>query len=359
MASTEMNSKTSIEIIVYLASLASEQQAVSAMLDPMRRITAALKPGQTPSPEQEKDLQSVRRDIEHYLVVDEPFKELTPELLEDRVAKFCEAPQQFRVPWGMLGLVGFAIAAATGMASLPVPLRETQAPTLALIGFLSALSLGASWMFLMAMPSIRKTLRPALALLTAGIAYDCLAQLQLPALIITNNLGSLWGQYALYLPMYLPAPILFFLGLRQFARILGVPNTWSRVRVVVGIGVAYILLIAFIPHATTEVPEWAFRLTMIVSSIQVAFEFLTIQLTLRIIGRLTSTYATTMKHFLWSVVATAISTAAYTMSQVLVGGLQNQHEDHMILIALTILPSLMAQFQLAWAGYSFRRASRR
>jgi hypothetical protein len=98
---------------------------------------------------------------------------------------------------------------------------------------------------------------------------------------------------------------------------------------------------------------------MVVSSIQVAFELLTIQMTLRIIGRLTTIYATTMKHFLWSVVATAVSTTAYTLSQVFVGGLQNQHEDHMILIALTVFPSLIAQFQLAWAGYSFRRASRR
>jgi hypothetical protein len=359
MATVGPSPKTSIDIIVYLASLASEQQAVSMIMDPMRRITATMRPGQAPTPDQEKVLQDVRERVERYLIEDDPFKALTPELIEDRVAHFCAAPEGIHVPWGILGLLAFAGLMSTALAVLPTNVQEFQRPTMAVVGLLSGLSLGASWMFFLALPSTRKTLRPALVTLSAGIAYDCLVQLQLPVLIATNNLGSTFAEYGLYLVFYMPVSLLYFLGLRQFARLLGVPNTWRRIRFVIAACAAFILLIAFVPHAPNTVPEWAFRLTMVTNSIQVGFLVLTAQLVLRIISRLTTAYATTMKYFLWALLCTLVSLLMYMASQVFIGGLQDQSQNNNLLITLTVIPSMAAELLLAWAGYSFRRASRR
>jgi hypothetical protein len=359
MAEIQSSPKSSVEIIVYLASLASEQQAVSAMLDPMRRITAALKPGQAPLPEQEKVLQNVRRNIEHYLVVDEPLKQLTPELLEDKIAGFSEGRAGFRVPWAILGLVAFSILTGIAMALAPFQVADTVRPGLVIVGVLSAVGLGASWMFFLALPGVKPQLRPALLLMSIGIAYNVLAQLQVPFLTVTNQLDSAWSSYGIYVVFYCPLAIFFFLALRKFAFALGVSSGWRDVRWVASVCVLGTLVVLLMPHADSTIPEWALRLTIFTSAVQVSFQLLTAQITWRIIDRLTSAYATTMKYFFWSAIGTAVSSVVYIAAQITTGAMLDQSSQHVVLLAVMTVPFLVSEFLLAWAGYSFRRASRR
>jgi hypothetical protein len=359
MAATQPSAKSSVEVIVYLASLASEQQAVSAMLDPMRRITAGLKPGQTPLPEQEKTLQAVRRNIEHYLVVDEPLKQLTPELLEDKIARFSEGRTGFRVPWAILGLVGFTVLAAVAMAMAPFQVSDSTRPGLVTVAMLSVVGLGASWMFFMALPSVKAQLKPALVLISAGLAYNAIAQLQIPFLTVTDQLNNTWSSYGLYVVLFCPLAIFFFLALRKFAFALGVPSTWWSIRWLAGLCILGASVALLVPHAATATPEWAFRLTIFTSSIQATFQLLTAQMTWRIIDRLTSAYATTMKYFFWAAIGSAMSSVVFIIAQLITGATLDQSSQNVGLLAAMTVPFLTSEFLLAWAGYSFRRASRR
>jgi hypothetical protein len=70
-----------IDIIVYLASLASKPKALDPTLDTLRRITARLQPGEPITPQDVQALVSVYRSVESYLTHDDPLRAFSvPEL---------------------------------------------------------------------------------------------------------------------------------------------------------------------------------------------------------------------------------------------------------------------------------------
>lgn len=74
-----------VDIITYLASLASKPQEIDPTLDILRDVTSQLHSGQRLSKEDEKKLMDVYRAVENYLVKNEPLRIFTIQELNSRL----------------------------------------------------------------------------------------------------------------------------------------------------------------------------------------------------------------------------------------------------------------------------------
>lgn len=82
---TSEDVKTVLDMVTYVAGLASNRQMVDPLLDPVRSITANLTPGQMPSPDDTKTLLGIYLKIEAYLITKEPIRAFTKEELRNHL----------------------------------------------------------------------------------------------------------------------------------------------------------------------------------------------------------------------------------------------------------------------------------
>lgn len=86
-ASTEGG--TILDVVTYLASLATNPSDIDPMLDTVREVSSRLTPGQALSTNDEAKLSKVYKDLELYLIEKDPIRKFTPEEVRRRVrAKF-------------------------------------------------------------------------------------------------------------------------------------------------------------------------------------------------------------------------------------------------------------------------------
>ncbi|HYH75237.1 MAG TPA: hypothetical protein VD735_04735, partial [Candidatus Saccharimonadales bacterium] len=76
---------TSLNIITYVASLASDQEAIDDILDGVRQISATLAPGETPDQEMQHQLAAIYLQLEEYLVTKETVQDFTSTSLRERI----------------------------------------------------------------------------------------------------------------------------------------------------------------------------------------------------------------------------------------------------------------------------------
>jgi hypothetical protein len=99
---------TAVDIIVYVASLASNPKAVDDILDGLRLVTAHLQPGQTLSATDQATLGEVYLRLEHYLTAEEKLRSFTAPQLRKRVYdrfKVADTADTNRTFWEKLPLI--------------------------------------------------------------------------------------------------------------------------------------------------------------------------------------------------------------------------------------------------------------
>jgi hypothetical protein len=77
--------KTVLDMVTYAAGLVSNSRDIDPLLDKVRLITSKLQPGQTPSPNENKELVTVYLQIEHYLTTKEPLRTFVRDELRARL----------------------------------------------------------------------------------------------------------------------------------------------------------------------------------------------------------------------------------------------------------------------------------
>ncbi len=95
-----------IDIITYLASLASKQQEVDAILDDLRRVTARLDPGMPLSAEDQDALAAVHDKLVQYLLEKESLRKFTREELAAKVGERFKPSESSSVFWQKIAPVG-------------------------------------------------------------------------------------------------------------------------------------------------------------------------------------------------------------------------------------------------------------
>lgn len=74
-----------MDAVTYVASLASDPRQIDSLLDPMRKITSELKPGETLSPADQRQLAAVYKDLENHLLHNESLRVFDKQELQDRI----------------------------------------------------------------------------------------------------------------------------------------------------------------------------------------------------------------------------------------------------------------------------------
>ncbi len=83
---------SAIDVVTYVASLASDMKAIDPLLDPLREITSRLQPGQTLGAADQAVLADVCRKLQAYLVERDPLRSVTKATLETKIG------QKFPIP---------------------------------------------------------------------------------------------------------------------------------------------------------------------------------------------------------------------------------------------------------------------
>ncbi len=140
-----------------------------------------------------------------------------------------------------------AVIGAGSFFLMPNPLADTERALGGQIGLGGAmvicfLQLSALWFFLTSLKTFKASLRKAYYVLSAGLLIFSLAQVQLPLAFVIQDFPAIL-QYFIVLSPFLLGPLVMYLGVRRFARILEIHNLWARVWVAIGIA----LLAATIP----------------------------------------------------------------------------------------------------------------
>ncbi len=83
---TKKTANTSaIDVVTYVASLASNPKAIDSLLEAVREITARMQPGQPLSPADQARLGQVCLGIEKYLVEQEPLRTFDQATLQEKI----------------------------------------------------------------------------------------------------------------------------------------------------------------------------------------------------------------------------------------------------------------------------------
>lgn len=78
--------RTALDLVTYAANLTSNPSSIDLLLDTVRRITAGLAPGQSPSAENDQVLLGVYLKIEVYLTEEEPIRTFSKNELRHRLS---------------------------------------------------------------------------------------------------------------------------------------------------------------------------------------------------------------------------------------------------------------------------------
>ena len=154
--------------------------------------------------------------------------------------------------------------AALGVAAsfaLPVPAHNTWLGFHAYLGVTLAMALvytGASIIFFRSLGGFTKQLRKAYGLLCIGFSLFGLASVQLPLVVYSGAVESFFRGTGLVAVPFVFSLLAILIGMRAFARLLGVRTIvmsyWFAFLPPIAIAVLY----SFLPHASTSTAETSF-----------------------------------------------------------------------------------------------------
>lgn len=88
----DTKSASAVDVVTYIASLASEPQAMDTLLDPLREITSRIQPGQALSATDQTTLAEVCKKLEKHLVEQDPLRNFDKATLDTKIAQKFSKP---------------------------------------------------------------------------------------------------------------------------------------------------------------------------------------------------------------------------------------------------------------------------
>lgn len=248
-----------IDKVVYTASLASNQSEIDTQLDTLRIITAT-SGGRELTAEQTTKLEELQTWLEEYLVKRERLRLFTHESLAVQIDQYMQGHVNNKSRGLLFGVVGVSALLAFAAASLPlsgIPERVQAGGATAF----SVITIGAAWLFLMALHAFQSSLRRAFRIICAGMILLGLSLLEQPIIEILElrDVSSL-----LYPLPILLAATLFHIGNARYVRLAGVQSVWTKAWPVIAVCGAASLITWFLPHPPATESELVFDLAAII-----------------------------------------------------------------------------------------------
>ncbi|HEX7963986.1 MAG TPA: hypothetical protein VF466_05370 [Candidatus Saccharimonadales bacterium] len=281
-----------IDIVIYLASMASDPRAIDPILDTVRNVTSRLRPNETPAPADLQQLARAYNQLEAYLVKDEPLRSYDKAGLDGKILQKFQLGGSVEAYWQQaeasantsvelkpvatdradrahhsktLGLQIIGGALILGAASFFLPaISSPELPWSNNFDMVFSLAadlvlFGGAWLFLRGLPGFKTGLRRSYIVLCCAMVLLALAQSQQ---VMYTYLG-LWSNPfiahgGVAIGFAVPV-VLFYVAMLLFARLLHVRTFATSVIALLGICAAVGLLAAFGPLPPSVLSESVLR----------------------------------------------------------------------------------------------------
>lgn len=242
--------QTLVDRIVYTASLATRMSEIDQYLDKLRATTSqSTFSSETMTDQEYATLSGVQQQLEQYLVEREPLRSFTNESLQVQVEQHLAGNVETKQ--GLLKvtiILVLALVAATLGGVLPgVPGSQQQQIILAGAVATCFLNLGASWLFLSALPAFKSQLRRAFGFICTGIVLFSVAILSEPLIELANLRANSDIVTILVMPIVFLSALSMYVGVVRYARLIGVTSRLLKGRFLLLL--LPIIPVAFLVHA--------------------------------------------------------------------------------------------------------------
>ncbi|HJQ08633.1 MAG TPA: hypothetical protein VJ836_04100 [Candidatus Saccharimonadales bacterium] len=349
-----------IDVIVYLASLASDPRAIDEYLDTLRQVTARLRPGEAErlNAGDTEALRKVRSDIEHYLVEREPLRSFTTESLHDQVYDHFEGQKTIgRLRWSM-AVIGALTVGLVLYSFLSPHVSDLFTRTLSAVASLFAIpSLGAIWFFLSASKGFKPQLRTAYRYVAGGIAFFCLFPVHLAVVGLWVGQISQGGHRSVLTPVIILSAIgliLVYVGVRRFAKIVQVSSWLTRWYLVAAGGLASGLgVVALHRLLNIPAPEWSGNPQFFAFTLVAFLGIVAAILSWKVAAVISPLYQKALRWFAFAQVAATFFGLEFTLLFLVM-----PQASQTTGLALLVLPFSALAVLLLKSGYAFNRTLR-
>lgn len=347
-----------IDRIIYLGSLASVRRDIDPMMDTIRGITASWQPEHPLATQDRSALEGLESQLKAYLVARDPLRSFTSQDLEKRLqtqgrSKVSGISNHIRA----LGatLIGAVVAAVLPFV-IPVSLALTTRLTVGVTLLLVVISLGTLWFYLTALRNFKPELRRSFLYICVGVIFLALESTHY-AIIQLFGLGDHpVFRYAGLTWLITLSFVFIFLGLRTYARILGIKTRFASWPAFV-LGLATTTAIAILlPHNSHILPadlgyyQFAFSgLTSLIAA--TAFGAVIAR---QILRSVTPAYARSIRWLFWYLTVGSVASVGSTAALYLIGELHGT-----VFALIDIAGGITPQVILLYSGYLFKKETSR
>ncbi len=220
-----------LDVVLYLASLASNPRDIDPILNTVRTVTAHTNTEEPTSANDVQKLEQVREQLETYLVTQERVRAFTPDNLRQRVQDRFRFGSYFAKRAKKL-LVGLLLATPLLALALIIPqpeglpasIADAFVPLVAISLLITWLCVIAALQFWLGLGGFQQRVKQAYAAICVGTIFVGLGVLQLPVIVSLGWLDTPFFKTGGFMSLHIISVTVLFLGICLFARALGAKN---------------------------------------------------------------------------------------------------------------------------------------
>jgi hypothetical protein len=338
--------------VLYLASLASRRRDIDSMMDTLRAVTAHWHEPDPLSPNDQAALRQLEANLKRYLVTTDPLRTFTLETLEQRIKGQSGLGTQSSTTWRSLVGVVLASLAASGLAFLtPVPFESRLLLSVPL--FFVVLHISIAWFYLTALRNFNQSLRHAFVYFAAGIMLFSLAFSHYVVLYLLGLDTHPVLRYGGITWLFSVPFMLMFVGLRMYARLLGIASRLIPLWVVPTGAIIAAAILLFVPHGPVHNQTY-FHIWSIGAAMIPIFALPSSILARKIQKTVTDAYAKPMRWLYYYTLVVGLGSVVAVGAVFWLGELYGGP-----LALVTAGCGIIPQLVLLYTGYSFKKETGR
>ncbi|MDN5274708.1 MAG: hypothetical protein JWP06_609 [Candidatus Saccharibacteria bacterium] len=170
----------------------------------------------------------------------------------------------------------------------------------------TTLYVGAAILFIIGLSAYKAKLRLAYTAIAVGIVLVGAGLAQVVLLRIFGLLGSPWVIYGGVTLPFVAAGLAIYLGVRSIAKLVGITSALTKLKFVLPLLFACIVLVYLIPHSTSSLPEIFYDISNAISMGDAVFYVVSFGLVFQIKNHSGSHYAHSMKWLMLGLIGSVL-----------------------------------------------------
>lgn len=209
-------------------------------------------------------------------------------------------------------IIAFALIGYVVSFLIPPPPGATETElsmfhwTLANSVLYTSLYVGAAILFLIGVTAYKAKLRIAYMAIAIGVVLVGAGLAQVVLLKIFNMLQSPWVLYGGVMLPFVAAGFAIYFGVRSRAKLISVASPLTKLKIIVPILLACIILGSFLPHTNSSLPEIFFDASNAISILDVILYAASFWLVLKIRNRSGAHYTSSLSWLMFGLASSAI-----------------------------------------------------